>query len=153
MLLGLIPPPEQAGGRDLDAQQLDNLIPLITGFYSHEFNAFYLVDTIPGGISGGSARSTIVHELTHALQYQYVSVDAIAQQRVNDWDGTTALLDVLEGDAVNTEIQVLGFSVRSTYRKPVCFTIPAPPDAPAPPSSSSASWTPGTRTASASSRP
>ena len=126
VMVGLIPPPEQAGGRDLGAQQLDNLIPLITGFYSHEFGAFYLVDSLNGGIQGSLARSTIVHELTHALQYQYVSVDAIAQQRVNDWDGTTALLDVLEGDAVNTENQVLGFSVRSTYRKPVCFAIAAP---------------------------
>ncbi|HWC30503.1 MAG TPA: hypothetical protein VG845_10525 [Dehalococcoidia bacterium] len=125
VLLGLIPPPEETG-RDLDALQLDNLIPLITGFYNHEFNAFYLVDGLNGGIYGGLARSTIVHEITHALQYQYRDIDAIARQRANDWDGTTALLDVLEGDAVHTENLVLGFSTRSTYRQPVCFTIPPP---------------------------
>ena len=126
VLLGLIPPPEEAGGRDLAAQQLDDLIPLITGFYSSEFNAFYLVSGLSGGIYGGLARSTIVHELTHALQYQYQDIDAIARQRANDWDGMTALLQVLEGDAVNTENLVLGFSTRSTYRQPVCFTIPPP---------------------------
>jgi hypothetical protein len=125
-LLGLIPPPELSGGRDIEALQLDNLIPLITGFYNHEFNAFYLVDGLSGGIYGGLARSTIVHELTHALQYQYRDIDGIARQRENDWDATMALLDVLEGDAVNTEILVLGFSTRSTYRQPVCFAIPAP---------------------------
>jgi hypothetical protein len=126
VLLGLIPPPERTGGRELDELQLDNLIPLITGFYNHEFNAFYLVDGINGGLNGGLARSTIVHELTHALQYQYQDIDGIGRERASDWDGTTALLDVLEGDAVNTENLVLGFSTRSTYRQPVCFTIPPP---------------------------
>ncbi len=126
VLLGLIPPPENTGGRELDDLQLDNLIPLITGFYDHEFNAFYLVEGLNGGLYGGLARSTIVHELTHALQYQYRDIDAISRQRANDWDGTMALLDILEGDAVNTENVVLGFSSRSTYRQPVCFAIPAP---------------------------
>jgi hypothetical protein len=126
VLLGLIPPPENTGGRKIDDLQLDNLISQITGFYNPEYNAFYLVDTINGGIRGGLARSTIVHELTHALQYQYQDIDAIARERASDWDGTTALLDLVEGDAVNTENLVLGFSTRSTYRQPVCFTIPAP---------------------------
>jgi hypothetical protein len=126
VLLGLIPPPENTGGRELDDLQVDNLIPLITGFYEDELNAFYLVEGLSGGIYGGLARTTIVHELTHALQYQYQNIDSILRRRAGDWDGTTALLDVLEGDAVNTELRVLGFSARSTYRQPVCFTIPSP---------------------------
>lgn len=126
VLLGFIPPPESTGGREIDELQLDNLISQITGFYNPEYNAFYLVDGINGGIRGGLARSTIVHELTHALQYQYQDIDAIARERASDWDGTTALLDLVEGDAVNTENLVLGFSTRSTYRQPVCFAIPAP---------------------------
>jgi hypothetical protein len=126
VLLGLIPPPEDAGGRDLEDQQIDNLIDLITGFYSNDFQAFYLVESINGGIYGPLAQSTIVHELTHALQYQYRDIDGIATERSGDWDGMTALLDVLEGDAVYTETLVLGFSTRSTYREPVCFEIPAP---------------------------
>jgi hypothetical protein len=126
VLLGMIPPPEQAGGKDLQDQQVDNLIDLLTGFYSNDFQAFYLVESISGGIYGSLARSTIVHELTHALQYQYLDIDGVARARAGNWDATTALLDVLEGDAVYTETLVLGYSTRSTYREPVCFQIPAP---------------------------
>ncbi len=126
VLLGMIPAPEQdPAGRGLEEQQLDNLIDLITGFYSHDFMALYLVDSINGGIYGGLALSTIVHELTHALQFQYRDIDGLMRERAGDWDATTALLDVLEGDAVHTETLVLGFSTRSTYRQPVCFQVPA----------------------------
>ncbi len=129
-VLGLVPeekPPVggSQGQPSLQEAQLDNLISLITGFYSPELNALYVLETINGGLSGGLARSTIVHELTHALQYQHTDIDGIAAKRSNDWDGTTALLDVIEGEAVYTENQILGFSTRSTYRQPVCFTIPA----------------------------
>jgi hypothetical protein len=125
-LLGLIPERQASPGSgqaqppSLQQSQVDNLISLITGFYSPEFNALYLVDSAQG------SRSTIVHELTHALQYQYADIARAERQRANDWDATTALLDVLEGDAVNTEIEVLGYSTRQSYRNPVCFTIPAP---------------------------
>ncbi|HWO73419.1 MAG TPA: hypothetical protein VNN21_07665, partial [Dehalococcoidia bacterium] len=124
-LLGLVPSRAQTG-RDLEQQQVDNLIALITGFYEPEWNALYLLETLNGGLYGGLARSTIVHELTHALQYQYADLDAEEKRRAGNWDATTALLDVIEGDAVNTEIQVLGYSTRSTYRQPVCFVIPPP---------------------------
>ena len=125
VLLGMIPAPEQdPDDRGLEEQQLDNLIDLITGFYSHDFAAFYIVDSINGGIYGGLAISTIVHELTHALQFQYRDIDGLLRDRAGDWDATTALLDVLEGDAVHTEILVLGYSTRSTYRQPVCFQVP-----------------------------
>lgn len=124
-LLALIPerkpaPPSQAQPPSLLESQVDNLISLITGFYSPDHNALYVVDTAT------SSRSTIVHELTHALQYQYADLNKLQEQRADDWDATTALLDVLEGDAVNTEIQILGFSTRQSYRNPVCFAIPAP---------------------------
>jgi len=124
-LLGMVPPRTQTG-RDLKQQQVDNLIALITGFYEPDLNALYLLETLNGGLYGGLARSTIVHELTHALQYQYADIAAAERQRARSWDATTALLDVIEGDAVNTENLVLGYSTRSTYRQPVCFSIPAP---------------------------
>jgi len=129
-LLGLVPEakPPSGGGQgqpSLQESQIDNLIALITGFYSPELNALYLLETINGGINGSLARSTIVHELTHALQYQYADLDAVAVKRASDWDATTALLSVMEGEAVFTETELLGFSTRSTYRLPVCFTIPA----------------------------
>ena len=124
-LLGLVPP-QQETGQTVQQQQTSNLISIITGFYSPLYNAFYMIDTINGGIYGPLATSTIVHELTHALQYQETDINAIAQKRAGDFDATTALLDVMEGDAVHTEIEVLGYSTRSTYRQPQCFTIPAP---------------------------
>ncbi len=120
-LLGLVPKPEEFRGAELD-----NLISLLTGFYSPELGALYLLETINGGIDGPLARSTIVHELTHALQFQYYDIRSIVAARTGDWDAMTALLDVLEGDAVATEAALLGFSTRSTYREPVCFSIPAP---------------------------
>jgi hypothetical protein len=85
-----------------------------------------MIETINGGVFGPLARSTIVHELVHALQYQQADIQAIANQRAGNSDAYTALLSVLEGDAVNTENLVVGYSTRSTYRQPVCFTIPAP---------------------------
>lgn len=125
VLLGLIPPPQPSTGTgNLEDQQLDNLISQITGFYSNEFGALYLVEN-----SGSCVQleSTIVHELTHALQYQYRDIDGIVSDRVGNWDSTRALLTVLEGDAVFTETLVLGFSTRSAcVRQPVCFEIPPP---------------------------
>jgi hypothetical protein len=125
VLLGLVPPPEPSTGTgDLQDRQLDNLLSQITGFYSNEFGALYLVEN-----SGSCVQleSTIVHELTHALQYQYRDIDALVRDRAGDWDGQRALLTVLEGDAVFTETLVLGFSTRSTcVRQPVCFEIPPP---------------------------
>jgi hypothetical protein len=121
--------PEAVPGTDtptVEDEELDNLISIITGFYAPAYNAFYMIETINGGIDGLLARGTIVHELTHALQYQSVDVNRIAGERANNFDATTALLSVVEGDAVNSEIEVLGFSVRSTLRQPTCFEIPPP---------------------------
>jgi hypothetical protein len=127
VLLGLVPPPQppsesSPGTGTLQEQQIENLISQITGFYSNEFGALYLVEN-----SGSCVQieSTIVHELTHALQYQYRDVDGLVRERTGNWDETRALLTVLEGDAVFTETAVLGFSTRSScVREPRCFEIP-----------------------------
>jgi hypothetical protein len=124
-LLGLVPEVMSSGETPtVEDQEVDNLISIITGFYAPQFDAFYMIETINGGIYGLLARATIVHELTHALQYQSVEVNRIAGERAGNFDATTALLSVLEGDAVNSEIALLGFSGRSTLRQPVCFEIP-----------------------------
>ena len=120
-LLGLVQKTEE-----IREAEIDNLISFITGFYSPQLGALYLLDEINGGTQGPLAQSTLVHELTHALQNQYYNLNSIAATLSNNWDAMTALLDVIEGDAVATEIEVLGFSTRSTYRNPVCFAIPAP---------------------------
>lgn len=124
-LLGLVPEAEE--GTDTptaDEEALNNLISIITGFYAPMYDAFYMIETINGGIYGPLARSTIVHELTHALQYQSVDIDSIAARRGGNFDATTALLSVMEGDAVNSELEILGYSTRSTLRVPTCFEIP-----------------------------
>ena len=124
-LLGLVPETVESGEvPTVQDQEVDNLISIITGFYAPQFDAFYMIETINGGIYGLLARATIVHELTHALQYQTVEVNRIAGERSGNFDATTALLSVLEGDAVNAEIALLGFSGRSTLRQPTCFEIP-----------------------------
>jgi hypothetical protein len=125
-LLGLVPKRQTIEAPTVQEQQVDNLISIITGFYDSGFKAFYMIDSINGGVFGPLARSTIVHELVHALQYQQADIQAIGNRRAGNADAFTALLSVLEGDAVNTENLVLGYSTRSTYRQPVCFTIPAP---------------------------
>jgi hypothetical protein len=124
-LLGLVPSRAQTG-REVGDDQLDHLISIITGFYSPPFNAFYMIETINGGIFGSLARSTITHELVHALQFQYHDINAEASARAGSWDATTALLAAIEGDAVYAEIEVLGYWTRSSLRVPVCFTIPPP---------------------------
>ena len=120
-LLGLIP--ERS---DLRQQSLDNLITLILGFYSPELDALYLLEEITGGLDGVTARTTIVHELVHALQDQYHDLPALQAARADDWDATIALLDVMEGDAIAAEIAYFGFSTRASYRAPLCFGIPDP---------------------------
>ena len=125
-LLGLVPKRETVQAPTVQEQQVDNLISIITGFYDPGYRAFYMIETINGGVFGPLARSTIVHELVHALQYQQADIQAIGNQRAGNSDAFTALLSVLEGDAVNTENLGVGYSTRSTYRQPVCFTIPAP---------------------------
>ena len=120
-LLGLIGP-----RADLGQQSLDNLIALITGFYSPELDALYVLEEIIGGLDGIGARTTIVHELVHALQDQHYDIALLDAERADDWDARTALLDVMEGEAIATEIAYFGFSTRSSYRVPVCFQIPPP---------------------------
>lgn len=122
-LLGLVPPPQpRPGGPSptLGQQSLDYLISQITGFYSEDLNAFYLLDDL-GGLDSVQSRQTVVHELVHALQDQYYDFGGTARARANDWDGYRALLDVMEGDAVGAEIAYFGYS---THRAPQCFVIP-----------------------------
>ena len=120
-LLGLVPPPAVDQARPaLGQQSLDYLISQITGFYSEDLDAFYLLDDL-GGIASVQSRQTVVHELVHALQDQYYDFGATARARADDWDGYRALLDVMEGDAVAAEIAYFGYS---THRSPECFVIP-----------------------------
>ena len=127
-LLCLVPPAPPSQDNEpppsVAQQSIDDLLPLITGFYSAELNAYYMLEEIRGGVTGPSAIATMVHELTHALQDQYFDLTQLAHQRAADWDGTRALNSVIEGEAVASENAYLGYSLRASYRVPVCFAIP-----------------------------
>ena len=131
-LLGLIPVPtprEDAPASrpdSVDTLALDNLISQITGFYSADLDAFYMLAEITGGVTGPSAIATMAHEFTHALQDQHYDLNAIAAKKVGDWDAFRAFQAVMEGDAVATADAYLGYSLRATYRQHTCFQIPRP---------------------------
>jgi hypothetical protein len=120
-LLGLIPDRPET---DVARQSTDNLIGQITGFYAPELKAFYMLNEIIGGVNGGSATATMAHEFAHALQDQRHDLNRLTAERADDWDATRALQQVMEGDALAAENAYLGFSLRSTYRRPMCFQIP-----------------------------
>ncbi len=90
-LLGLVPKAVEGTDTPTVAEsEVDNLISIATAFYDPVFDAFYMIDTIAGGIYGTTARADIVHELTHALQYQTVDINAIAAARGGNFDAFTA---------------------------------------------------------------
>lgn len=113
-LLGLIPETT-----DLLETFLGLLGGGILGFYDPERKAFFLLDDI-GGTDSLLSRTTIVHEFTHALQDQYIDIFTIDKRLKHLWDAGTAFADVLEGDAIASEIAYLGFNIRPV----ACFTIP-----------------------------
>ena len=115
-LLGLISP-----DTDLLSSFLSLLGLGIAGFYEPPLDAFYLLDDL-GGVTSSASRTTVVHELTHALQDQYYDLEALDKQREDDWDAQMALSTAIEGDAVNTETLYFGSALR---RRPACFMMPA----------------------------
>ena len=105
-------------GTDINETFLKLLGTGILGFYVPDTKAFYLLDDL-GGLDSPVAHTTVVHELTHALQDQYFDINAIEQTRLdaNDWDGVTAFLDTVEGDAVTTE----GAYKKASSKRAPCF--------------------------------
>jgi hypothetical protein len=133
-LLGLVPKTVQGSTTPtVQESEVDNLISIAAAFYDPVFDAYYMIDSVAGGPYGATAKADIVHELTHALQYQTVDIDSIANQRAGDFDAFTALRAAMEGDAINSEMNNLGYAVRFTLRLPSCFEIPPPRNAGAPP--------------------
>ena len=116
-LLGMIPK-----GANINELFLGLLGLGILGFYDPDLDAFFLLDDL-GGLDSAASRTTIVHELAHALQDQYLDINKIEgeRRRSNDWDGLTAFLDVIEGDAVATE----GAYRNASPRRAACYQIPA----------------------------
>ena len=74
----------------------------IVGYYDPHTKVLYVVDGAPKDM----AELTITHELVHALQDQYISLDSVQKIR-DDNDRLTAAQSVFEGQAVYEQISIM----------------------------------------------
>ena len=74
----------------------------IVGYYDPSTKVLYIVEGSPKDIAG----ITITHELVHALQDQYISLDSIQKIR-DDGDRLAAAQSVFEGQAVYEQISIM----------------------------------------------
>jgi len=88
-VLGLIP-----DTLDLKKFFLPLLTEQIIGYYDPRTKVLYIVNGAPADYIG----FTIMHELVHALQDQYVNLDSVEKQ-TDDSDRQTAVQAVIEGQA------------------------------------------------------
>ncbi len=73
----------------------------IVGYYDPKTKVLYVVD----GAAPVMLRQTVSHELVHALQDQYVSIDSV-QAQVENADRQVAAQAVLEGQAVLLQLRM-----------------------------------------------
>ena len=74
----------------------------IVGYYDPHTKVLYVVDGAPKDMAG----LTITHELVHALQDQYISLDSVQKVR-DDNDRLSAAQAVFEGQAVYEQISIM----------------------------------------------
>ena len=74
----------------------------IVGYYDPHTKVLYVVDDAPKDM----ASITITHELVHALQDQYISLDSVQKIR-DDNDRLSAAQSVFEGQAVYEQISIM----------------------------------------------
>jgi len=74
----------------------------IVGYYDPHTKVLYVVE----GADKEIARITITHELVHALQDQYISMDSVQKIR-DDNDRLSAAQSVFEGQAVYEQISIM----------------------------------------------
>ena len=74
----------------------------IVGFYDPHTKVLYVVDGAPKDLAG----ITITHELVHALQDQYISLDSVQKIR-DDNDRLSAAQSVFEGQGVYEQISIM----------------------------------------------
>ena len=88
----------------LDLQKL--FVPLLTeqiiGFYDPRTKVLYVVDGAPKDYAG----YTIMHELVHALQDQYIDLDSL-ERLTYDSDRQSALQTAIEGQATFEQILLM----------------------------------------------
>ena len=78
------------------------LLEQIVGFYDPHTKVLYIVD----GSAKDLVATIVTHELVHALQDQYISLDSV-QKATGDNDRTTAAQSVFEGQAVYEQISIM----------------------------------------------
>lgn len=86
----------------LRSTMVDLLTEQIAGYYDPDSNALY----VPADIEPSQLRVVVSHELVHALQDQYVSLDSIITQHGHN-DRRSAAQAILEGQATVAQISVL----------------------------------------------
>jgi len=96
-LFGLIPDTLQ-----LRRTMIDLFTEQIAGYYDPDSNALY----IPADVEASQLRVVASHELVHALQDQYISLDSLITQQGHN-DRRSAAQAVLEGQATVVQISVL----------------------------------------------
>ena len=96
-LLGLIP-----DSMDLRAFFLRVLSEQVVGYYDPKAKTLYVVDGADEQVVG----ITITHELMHALQDQYVSLDSIQKSGANN-DRLAAAQALIEGEAQFEQISIM----------------------------------------------
>lgn len=95
-VLGLIP-----DSTDLGALLQRLLEEQIIGYYDPKTKVLYVVDGSPKAM----LQQTVTHELVHALQDQYVSIDSV-QAQTDNADRQSSAQAVLEGQAVYAQLFV-----------------------------------------------
>jgi hypothetical protein len=103
--LGLVP-----RGTDLVTRYLDLAEKDVAGYYEHGTKTFYVLDHV----SEDDVRSTMAHELTHALEDQHYDFAAVSERANGDSDHATAISAVIEGSATAV---MLAFLSREQGRK------------------------------------
>lgn len=103
-LLGLLP-----DSLDLRSFLLSLLSEQVVGYYDPSTKALYVI----GDTAGAGAPSpeivnvTITHELVHALQDQYVSLDSLMRARRADNDASMAAQALIEGQATFEQLNIM----------------------------------------------
>jgi len=72
----------------------------IAGYFNPKTKRFYVVD----GLTGEGQRPTILHELVHALEDQYIDLDVTLKRVEKDGDRVFALKCVIEGSAEHARL-------------------------------------------------
>lgn len=81
-------------GFDLRAQLLAVLAEQVAGYYDPDSSTLY----VAADVDSFYLRTTVAHELVHALQHQYLELDSLVRQRRQN-DRRSAAAAVLEGQA------------------------------------------------------